>query len=395
MEYEDISKDGYPLGFLINKGTTTNCDDLNKTYVSHTRQMALLQKETIGYEGDLNSHSWRLTSDEGKHLNGTDLAPFPLGFFNASIHGDIVGRIFKTASKENLLIDEIKCEVKNSYYLTGSFVKGDGEGHAEPTEINLNIKSSEDHNKIKNLVNKCSKLSPVLTALRTPLKNTFSLIANGRRKNLSNLNESSLNDPEDPYHYYKTQPSPNKDEKFSDRMIVKTGEVSEGKVEPVDGYNVSKSSNNVSENSNFNKIIRTIVGHSVTKPSNNIIEVDTVLGLPGMTHFVISMDINGIIAPSPVNIMGAAISFCFLTQTHRYIHHQKFNIEGLRMSQYATYKEHSDGSIEMLPLDTHLFMNGSASDEHNEKLIDMSEKTCYLHATLSAELEPNINININ
>ena len=87
MKYEDISKDGYPLGFLINKGTTTNSDDLNKTFVSHTRQMALLQKETIGYEGDLNSHSWRLTSDEGKHLNGTDLAPFPLGFFNASITG--------------------------------------------------------------------------------------------------------------------------------------------------------------------------------------------------------------------------------------------------------------------------------------------------------------------
>ena len=395
MKYEDISKDGFPLGFLINKGPTTNSDDLNKTFVSHTRQMALLQKETIGYEGDLNSNSWRLTSDEGKHLNGTDLAPFPLGFFNASIHGDIVGKIFKTALKENLSIDEIKCEVKNSYYLTGSFVKGDGEGHAEPTEINLNIKSSEDQNKIKELVNKCSKLSPVLTALRTPLKNTFSLIANGRRKNLSNLNESSLNNPEDPYHYYKTQPSPNKIEEFSDRIIVKTGQISDGKVEPVDGYNVSKSSNNVSENTNFNKIIRTIVGHSVTKSSDKIVQVDTVLGLPGMTHFVISMDVNGIFAPSPVNVMGAAISFCFLTQTHRYIHHQKFNIEGLRMSQYATFKEHSNGSIEMLPLDTHLFMNGSASDEQNEKLIDMSEKTCYLHATLSAALEPNININID
>ena len=182
MIYNDISEDNYPLGFLINKGSTTNSDDLNKTYVSHTRQMALLQKETIGYEGDLNSNSWRLTSDEGKHLNGTDLAPFPLGFFNASIHGDIVGRIFKTALKENLSIDEIKCEVKNSYYLTGSFVKGDGEGHAEPTQINLDIKSSEDKSKIKEIVNKCSKLSPVLTALRTPLKNTFSLIANGRKK---------------------------------------------------------------------------------------------------------------------------------------------------------------------------------------------------------------------
>ena len=230
MKYEDISKDGYPLGFLINKGSTTNYSDLNKTFVSHTRQMALMQKESIGYEGDLNSHSWRLTSDEGKHLNGTDLAPFPLGFFNASIHGDIVGRILKTAAVENLLIDEIKCVVKNSYYLTGSFVKGDGVGHAEPTEINLDIKSSEDQSKIKNLVNKCSKLSPVLTALRTPLKNTFSLIANGRRKNLSSLNESSLDNPEDPYNYYKKKPSPSENDFFSDRMIVKTGEVSSGKV---------------------------------------------------------------------------------------------------------------------------------------------------------------------
>ncbi len=395
MKYEDISKDGYPLGFLINKGTTTNSDDLNKTFVSHTRQMALLQKETIGYEGDLNSHSWRLTSDEGKHLNGTDLAPFPLGFFNASIHGDIVGKILKTASKENLSIDEIKCEVKNSYYLTGSFVKGDGEGHAEPTEINLNIKTSEDKTKIESLVKKCSQLSPVLAALRTPLKNTFSLIANGRRKNLSNLNESSMDDHEDPYNYYQKQPSPSENNFFSNRIIVKTGEVSSGKVEPVDGYNISKTSNKVTENSNFNKIIRTIVGQSTTKSSDDLIEVDTVLGLPGMTHFVITMDINGIIAPSPVNTMGAAISFCFLTQTHRYIHHQKFEIEGLRMSQHATFKENSDGSIQMLPLDTHLFMNGTASDEHNEKLIDMSEKTCYLHATLSKALEPNININFN
>ena len=66
------------------------------------------------------------------------------------------------------MIDEIKCEVKNSYYLTGSFVKGDGKGHAEPTEINLEIQSSDDKAKIESLVNSCSKKSPVLTALRTP-----------------------------------------------------------------------------------------------------------------------------------------------------------------------------------------------------------------------------------
>ena len=394
MKYEDINKDKYPLGFLINKGTTTNSEDLNKTFVSHTRQMALLQKETIGYEGDLNSHSWRLTSDEGGHLKGSDLAPFPLGFFNASIHGDVVGRILKTAKKESIIIDEIKCEVKNSYYLTGSFVKGDGKGHAEPTEINLEIKSPENKSKIERLVNSCTKKSPVLTALRTPLKNTFSLIANGRRKKLSNLNESEKNNPEDPYQFYTKQPSPNEKETYSKRMILKTGKVSDGKIEPVDGYNVSASSGDVPGNENFNKIIRTIVGNSCTKANDDTVEVDTVLGLPGMSHFIISMDINGVKAPSPVNIMGAAISFCFLTQTHRYIHHQKFNIEGLRMSQYLTFKESSNGSLDILPLDTHLFVNGTASDEDNEKLIDMSERTCYLHATLAGNLDPKINFKV-
>ena len=392
MKYEDISKNGYPLGFLIKKAES-NTNGLNKTFTSHTRQMDILQKESIGYEGDLNSTSFRLTSDEGKHLNGTDLAPFPLGFFNASIHGDIVGTIMKQAASQGLKIDNIDCEVLNSYYLTGSFVKGDGKGHAEPTTINLDIATSENQDDIKNLILSASKMAPVLAGLRTPLKNTFALYANGRRKDLSSLNESSKTDAEDPYQQYKVEPSPSNSDNYSDRMIVKTGEVSAGTVEPVDGYNVPKSQDGNAENPKFNKIIRTIVGKSSTNANSKIVEVDTVLGLPGMTHFVISSDIDGNIAPSPVNVMGAAISFCFLTQTHRYIHHQKFAIEGLRMSQYATFKENSDGTVEMLPLDTHLYMNGTAPDEHNEKLIDMSERTCYLHATLCEALEPKININ--
>ena len=392
MKYEDISKNGYPLGFLIKKAES-NTNGLNKTFTSHTRQMDILQKESIGYEGDLNSTSFRLTSDEGKHLNGTDLAPFPLGFFNASIHGDIVGTVMKQATLKGLKIDNIDCEVLNSYYLTGSFVKGDGKGHAEPTTINLDIATSENQDDIKNLILSASKMAPVLAGLRTPLKNTFALYANGRRKDLSSLNESSKTDAEDPYQQYKVEPSPSNSDNYSDRMIVKTGEVSAGTVEPVDGYNVPKSQDGNAENPKFNKIIRTIVGKSSTNANSKIVEVDTVLGLPGMTHFVISSDIDGNIAPSPVNVMGAAISFCFLTQTHRYIHHQKFAIEGLRMSQYATFKENSDGKVEMMPLDTHLYMNGTAPDEHNEKLIDMSERTCYLHATLCEALEPKININ--
>jgi hypothetical protein len=66
------------------------------------------------------------------------------------------------------------------------------------------------------------------------------------------------------------------------------------------------------------------------------------------------------------------------------------------MSQFMSFKQNSDdNTITMNPLDTHLFMNGTAPEEQNEILINLSEKTCYLHATLSNALEPSVNISIS
>ena len=66
--------------------------------------------------------------------------------------------------------------------------------------------------------------------------------------------------------------------------------------------------------------------------------------------------------------------------------------EELLLKVLLSYEENSSGLLKMLPLDTHLFTNGTASDEDNEKLIDMSERTCYLHATLCSTLNPVINV---
>ena len=384
MIYNDICEDNFPLGFLIKKGTPVNpIEDLNnKNFVVHARQMAFMQKEVIGYEGK-EGNSWRITSDEGKHLLGTDYAPFPLGFFNASIHGDVVGRIFYFAKKQSVNIETVLCEVKNFYYLTGSFVKGDGMGHAQPSIIDLNIKSNADKKDINKIIEQALNTSPVIAALKNPLKNTFSLTSNGRKKELETIQQSTVSNVDDPFNIYKTKPIPNIEHKYSDKIIYKTGKVSDGKVE-------------LAPNGTSTKIIRIVTGSSLTKKDSKVIEVDTVLGIPGMTHFAISMDLFGEFAPSPINIMGAAISFCYLTQTHRYIHNKKFEIEGLRMSQFMSFKQNSDdNTITMNPLDTHLFMNGTAPEVQNEILINLSEKTCYLHATLSNALEPSVNISIS
>jgi hypothetical protein len=48
-----------------------------------------------------------------------------------------------------------------------------------------------------------------------------------------------------------------------------------------------------------------------------------------------------------------------------------------------------------LPVDTHLFLNGEAPDEIHEKLQKIAAVTCYLHASLAAGLEPQVEVELN
>ena len=102
--------------------------------------MAGHQKEAVVTEGAEGS-AWRLTSDEGLHLQGTDLAPFPLGFFNAGMQADLYGRIRALAADARIALDAVAIRVVNHYWLTGSFIHGTGEGHAEAPDIEVQVQS--------------------------------------------------------------------------------------------------------------------------------------------------------------------------------------------------------------------------------------------------------------
>ena len=49
----------------------------------------------------------------------------------------------------------------------------------------------------------------------------------------------------------------------------------------------------------------------------------------------------------------------------------------------------------MAAVDTHLYMNGDASEEAYERLLELSARSCYLHATLAKPLEPKVEISLN
>lgn len=375
---DTIDMHGDPLAFRLRQGRARSLflgggRDVIKI---EARQMAGHQKEAVVTEG-ADGSTWRLTSDEGKHLRGTDLAPFPLGFFNAGMQGDLYGRIRTLAAARNIALDDLAIRVTNHYWLAGSFIHGTGEGHAEAPDIEVCVQSSVSTETISALVAAAMNASPAIALLRTPLLgNTFALYVNGRRRQVAGVANSASPDAGDPYRAYACAPRPLDANGRHD--LIEKGRVEEGMPEPA--------SPTVT-----NKLIRNVHGEGKSLGRDGIYEADTWLGMPGTSHFRLLSDEGAAnTAPCGLALLSAGIAFCYMTQLSRYIENMKMNIRGVRLVQFNPYVAGSNAAAERI--DTHLFLNGEAPEGTHLQLLTIAARTCYLHAACKTSTEPNLRI---
>jgi len=392
---DTIDAFGDPLAFRARQGTERPSVIRNAAghdvFTVEARQMAHHQKEAVVTEGASGS-AWRITSDEGKHLSGTDLAPFPLGVFNAGLHGDLHNRLLATAAASGVAFDDLRICLDNRYSLTGSFVRGDAVGQAEPTRITVKVKSGADAATLRAWVDRAVAASPALAALRTPLENTFAIYVNGRRRPVHALPASTAADAPDPYLVHAKPPRPVAGPDPLQPLILRTGEQRAGTSQPAQA-------------SPTGRVLRLIVGNSqgVGGAGAGVTQTDTYLDLPGASHFALRTDERpgtgdaGDQGPCGLSLLSAGIVFCYMTQLSRYIDNMKMDIRGVRVVQHTPFA--LEGSLaagtlagRALPVDTHLFLNGGAADELFERLQKIAAVTCYLHATLAAALTPEVTI---
>src|SRR5260370_5641022 len=376
---DTIGMHGGPLAFRLRQGRGRSPllgggRDVIKV---ETRQLAGHLKEAVVSEGAEGS-AWRMSSDEGKHLRGTDLAPFPLGFFNAGMPTDLYGRIRTLAATRSIALDDVEIRVTNHYWLTGSFIHGTGEGHAEAPDIDLRVQSGASTETIKALVAAAMDASPAIALLRTPLVgNTFALYINGRRRQVAGIVNSTSADAGDPYRVYARAPRP-LDANTRRDLIEKTGRVEQGTPEPA--------SPTVT-----NKLIRNVHGEGKPLGRDGMYEVDTWLGMPGTSHFgLVSDEGSTDLAPCGLALLSAGIAFCYMTQLSRYIENMKMNIRGVRLVQFNPYLAGPSAAAE--PIDTHLFLNGEAPEETQLQLLTIAARTCYPHAASKTASQPNLRI---
>ncbi len=376
-----IDMHGDPLAFELRQGRASPLAQGGRDVIKvEARQMAGHQKEGVATDG-AESSVWRLATDEGRHLKGTDLAPFPLGFFNAGIQVDLAQQIKRLAAERGIVLDGLSLSVVNHYWLTGSFVHGTGEGHAETPDIEIRIDSTAGSNEIASLISAALDASPAVAFLRAALTgNTFALYINGRRRQVEGALNSSAPDAGDPYRTYKSAPRPLHAHARKD-LIVKTGVSEQGPAVPAQA-------------SVQGKQLRSIFGEG-RLGSDGLLEVETWLGLPGASHFRIVGDAAGNgAAPSGLALLAAGISFCYMTQLARYIENMKLAINGVRLVQVTPFAGSANDGTRAAAgaIDTHLFLNGAAPDETHLNLLTIAARTCYLHAASKTPTKPNLRI---
>ena len=97
-------------------------------------------------------------------------------------------------------------------------------------------------------------------------------------------------------------------------------------------------------------------------------------------------------APDANSLISAGIGFCFMTQFGRFVSMLKLDLPNYRIVQDthfslggASGSTGKPGSAD--PIETHVFLKTTESNETAQEMLDISEKTCFLHAFCKTDLK--------
>lgn len=390
MNRDAIDGTDFPLGFRVTAGARAGAvageAPARDVYRVEARTMRGHQKELVVAEG-AGGAAWRLTSDEGANLEGTDLAPFPLAFFNAALHADYANRVLALARAHGVAIAIESMRLDNRYWFSGSFLKGTGQGTAEPVTIRVSVRSSSAPELVARLLDAALVASPAHALLSTPLVNTFALYVNGRRAPVVRVAPSGPRDELDPFKAHHVPPAPLAGADTLNGVIERLPpDPAEGPAGPLPAEG---------------RVPITIRGTSVLEDPGGVIATTVIPTSPGARFRLRCDERPGAqSAPSGLACAAAGIAFCYMTQFTRYIEYRHHKVRAIRFVQTLPYALAGDardwtlrGGVE--PVDTHVFLHAEEPDAVLQNLLAVAENTCYLHAALRSCLGGRVEATLN
>lgn len=389
-----IESSGTPLGFKVRaeRGFPAELGGDGWRIRALARALAGMQKEAVVYVGPFRT-AWRMVSDEGPYLNGTDLAPFPLAFYTAGLASSYASAILRVARSMKSRIDALTLLQDNFYTMEGSALKGTMTGGALPVELAIDLKADAPPAAIHQVVEAGILGSPGDACARMRLPSTFAVALNGEPINIPRVKPSMagmFRDPASAFERIEAAPP----SEYAGNLIEKVRSA-----ETVFGVEGGAGSSLQAEQKRMLHV-RGIL----TLRADGLKEINAQLFKPlGSMFRFLSDDPQGHggrnRAPCGLSLLSAGIAFCYLTQLGRFAHIVKLRMDDYRLVQDTVFHvpdpltPHASATAE--PVDTHVFISSPEPADDIGRMIAMGEQTCFLHANLRGVNEARVAIRLN
>jgi organic hydroperoxide reductase OsmC/OhrA len=387
-----LMESGKPLFFEVG-----NAGDVGLAYPDNrkglpvrlaVRSLVGMQKEALVYNG-ATGRTWRLASDEGAYLNGLDQAPCPLSFLTTGMVSSYMNEILALAAQRGITIRDIRLVQDNYYTMKGSAKAGSLIGGARDIGLEAQIESDADNDALHALVHDAIAASPLNGLMRGALQSLFTLSHNGAEIALGNsahVGSPGLADPGD--NFDRAEPGPGD---WSGH-IVRNG------MTPKAEHTVTLAGGSLTDHQDRLLHVRGIC----TLRADGVKQIEQHLYNPhGSIYYHLSDEAEGHggkgLAPDAASLIAAGIGFCFMTQFGRFARITGKSLGSYRIIQDAHFSPggasgRTGKAGEADPLETHVFITSDEDDDVARNLLEMSERTCFLHAFCRTDLKAKVKL---
>ncbi len=354
--------------------------DAVRTWV---RALSGFQKEAL-VRSARTGDTWRFVSDEGPYLNGHDAACCPLAFLSCGMAASYMNEILALAALRGVEIRKLKLVQDNYYTMTGSMMTRTMVGGAGNIELQVEIDCDLDDAALSQFLIDATFASPLNGLMRGRIESLFKLGKNGTE--LPTARALELDGPlmPDPgRHFDRAQAVP------SDlAYLSKIGPTPRKEVAGGTAANASSLSDE--QNRRLN------IGAVAELREDGLKSIQQMQYSPWGTSFHLLSSEDGR-APDANTLISAGIGFCFMTQFGRFVSMLKLDLPDYRIVQDTHFSlggaSGGTGKAgEADPIETHVYLETSESDETAQEMLDISEQTCFLHAFCKTDLKTKLKI---
>jgi uncharacterized OsmC-like protein len=330
---------------------------------------------------------WRMVSDEGPYLNGTDLAPFPLAFFTVGLVNAYCAEIVGLAEARGIALRALELIQDNRYTMEGSAIRGDMKGGALPVELHVKIEADADAAALDKLIGAALARSPADALLRGAFNSEFAIEKNGMAVSVGHV---------------RAWPQAGKtdlSDAVFDAAAPAAGRVADDIIVKLDSAQTMFNVEGGAGSSLQSEQKRTLHVRGIcTLQPDGLTQTRVQLFKPIGSNFRFICDINasgeGARAPSPLGYLAAGVAFCFLTQVGRYAHIVKRRLERYTIAQDIEFGlPAADTKPAANPVRSYVALSADVDDETARRIVDMGEQTCFLHAACRTPLVTQVTVN--